>query len=82
MKSPLSEAVFRQISQDFSPEDQEEVKKSLAYYDDVAIKRVRLAILGLAKGDKKRLHRLVQSADEDFRNVLVAYDHERYGKKD
>jgi hypothetical protein len=77
--------VERIVQRDFPPEQVAAVLAALDEYGtqigDGGVDRVRLAVLKLADRDLQKVRGWLEQAKSDYRDVLLAAEHPRYGKK-
>ncbi|HVE56427.1 MAG TPA: hypothetical protein VNB22_06330, partial [Pyrinomonadaceae bacterium] len=66
----LSKKVWDKIKKDFEPFNQTEISETLNLYNDDERERVQIYILQLAKGNKDEVYSLVESANQDYRDII------------
>jgi len=68
--SSISKKVWDKIKTHFEPSIQTEIAQTLNLYKDKERERVQLYILQLSKGNKDEVYSLVESANQDYRNII------------
>jgi len=70
MDSSLNEAVRKKIESEFDSSARDEIAELLIRYKYNERERVQLDILHLADGDGEEVSRLVNKANEDYRDII------------